>query len=462
MRRHARPPPVTRSASHNHRFFTERRKASKSLRKLQDAFPSRAEVRRHGRHYLHECGRAGRAGRPGHVARRVPPRERGLAQIGRRRHGHEVRRPAPPLARPSSPRAGVARARRGARRPCPRTLGRAASRRPLARTSPPCPRGTRSCRRQTAADGSSPSSAAVGLARARARTRARVARSRRVPLRRRLSSAISCRQRNAPRDPSPARSPLAAASFPQGAPAVSGPAPPSTPGARPQRRGGHADVRRPGGVRETVQAAPHQAGIHAGGRRPGARHALRKRLLADDHMSVRSVAVEFQEHVQAETAAAKVAGGGGLDDGFADEHRQNSGAGQEEEKAHEHRGVGEGGARAALSQAAEALGARNNQPGGQPAAREGSGARVVLQQATEGEADDSSEHARRGHDGRNGSADALRPPRAAREPSGSSLAFALPFAPHVVPSGHGGPSARGALTVSLLGPARQTLLVPGR
>lgn len=461
MRRHARPPPVTRSASHNHRFFTKRRKAYESLRKLQDAFPSRAEVRRDGRHHLHECGRAGRAGRPGDVARRVPPRERGLAQIGRRRHGHEVRGPAPPFAWASSPRAGLPGACGSPRRACAGTLGRAASRRPVARTSSSCS-WTCPCGCQAAADGGSPSSAAVGFARARARTRARVARSCRVPLRRRLSFAIPCRQRDAARDAPSTRPPFVVAFVAEGVAAVASVAPSSTSRTRPQRGRGHADFRRPGSFRETVQAAPHQVGIHPSGRRVGARYAIWKRIFADDHMSVRSVTVELQEYVQAEAAAAKVVGGGGFDDGLADEHRQDRGAREEEEKAHEHRSVGEGSAGAALSQAAEAFGSGDHQLSGQFAVGEGSGACVVLQQATEGEADDSSEHTRRGHDGGHGGTDALRPSRVARESSGSSFALALALAPHAVPSGHGGPSARGALTVSLLGPARQTLLVPGR
>ena len=65
--------------------------------------------------------------------------------------------------------------------------------------------------------------------------------------------------------------------------------------------------RRPGGLCQAVQAAPDQAGLHPGRRRPGPRHPLRQRFLPDDDLPVRGAAAEFQEHVQAEAPAPKVA-----------------------------------------------------------------------------------------------------------------------------------------------------------
>jgi len=51
-------------------------------------------------------------------------------------------------------------------------------------------------------------------------------------------------------------------------------------------------------------------------------------------MPVRGAAAVVQEHVQAQAAAAKVAGGGGLDDGLADQHRQDRGAGPQAQETH--------------------------------------------------------------------------------------------------------------------------------
>lgn len=115
--------------------------------------------------------------------------------------------------------------------------------------------------------------------------------------------------------------------------------------------GGRSYLRRPGGLRQTVQAAADQARLHASGRRSSPGHPLRQRVLTDNDMQIRGVTVVLQEHVQAETPVTEVAGGGGLDDGLPDKHRQDRGPGEEEEKANEYRSVSEGSVGAALPQA---------------------------------------------------------------------------------------------------------------
>jgi hypothetical protein len=157
--------------------------------------------------------------------------------------------------------------------------------------------------------------------------------------------------------------------------------------------------------------------------------------------------------VQAEAAPPEVARGGGLYDGLADLHRQDRRPGPEEEKAHQHRGVSEGRPRAALPQAAQALGPGDILAGRQLAARKGGCASVVLQSAAEGKADDAAEHARGrddgGHAPRQPHAPQLRPPPGhARLPHGPALA--LPQSPYVVSPRHG-PPVDGALASSPLG-----------
>lgn len=144
-------------------------------------------------------------------------------------------------------------------------------------------------------------------------------------------------------------------------------------------------------------------------------------------MPVRGAAAVVQEHVQAQAAAAKVAGGGRLDDGLADQHRQDRGAGSQAQEAHQHRGVRQGGPGAALPQAAQTVRAGDHVAGRLATAGEGGGARVVLQPEAEGKAHDAPEHhgrpAGRRHDGR-------RPGRRRRRPDGPRGP-----APSVPPSG---------------------------
>ena len=159
------------------------------------------------------------------------------------------------------------------------------------------------------------------------------------------------------------------------------------PGRRPVGRG-EPDVRRPGSFRQTVQTAADQVGIHPGRRRTGPGHFVRQRLLADDHLPVRGPAAQLQEHVQIEAAAAKVAGRGRLDDRLADVHRQDSGPGTEAQEADVDRGERQGSPGAALPQAAETVGPGDRLPGRLAPVGEGSGPRLVLQPAAEGEAHD--------------------------------------------------------------------------
>lgn len=72
--------------------------------------------------------------------------------------------------------------------------------------------------------------------------------------------------------------------------------------------------RRPGVLRQAVQAEKDQARLHAGRRRPRPGDAVRQRVLADDNLPLRGPAAELQEHVQADAATQEVAGGGRLDD----------------------------------------------------------------------------------------------------------------------------------------------------
>uniref|UniRef100_A0A8B9WSS4 Uncharacterized protein n=1 Tax=Bos mutus grunniens TaxID=30521 RepID=A0A8B9WSS4_BOSMU len=195
----------------------------------------------------------------------------------------------------------------------------------------------------------------------------------------------------APSPPSPPRAPAPAAPAPRaGAP----------PPRRRRRRGartqqprsalgrGHADVRRPGAVRQAVQAAAHQAGLHAGRRGAGTGHPVRQRVLADYHLPLRGPAAELQEHVQAQTVAQQVAGGGGLEHRQPHEHRQDRGAGPQAQEADLHRGERQGRTGEPLPQVPQALCAGDHKPGRQPAAREGGGTGVVLQPEAEGEAHD--------------------------------------------------------------------------
>jgi len=160
------------------------------------------------------------------------------------------------------------------------------------------------------------------------------------------------------------------------------------PPAEPALGRGHADLGRPGAVRQAVQAAPDQAGLHAGGRGARSRHPLRQRLLPDHNMQVRGAPTELQEHVQTQAPAQQMAGGGGLHLGKPDQPGQDRRAGEEEEKADLDRGECQRGPGEPFPQVPETRGGGDHLAGGQPAAREGSGAGLVLQPAAEGEAHD--------------------------------------------------------------------------
>lgn len=159
--------------------------------------------------------------------------------------------------------------------------------------------------------------------------------------------------------------------------------------------------------------------------------------------------------MQVEAPASEVARRSGLDDGQPDQHRQDRRAGPQEEEAHIDRGVGEGCARAALPQAAEAFSAGDNFARRQSAAGEGGGARVVLQQATEGEAHDAPEHAGRRDDGGYG-ARALRARRRARVPAAARAALSA-RAVAAARTAAGRAHARSALTVRPVGAAAAVL-----
>lgn len=444
-RRSAKPSVTINFRKRYHRFFTKRRKACESLRNVQDAFLRGAAVRGDGGHHVHERG-ARRPGRPRHAARGLPLLGRQPALRGRR-HGDEV--PAPPPPAPSRPRPGLAGAR-GRPRARARPLGGAAPRRPLGRAPPPPPaRGREAAAR-------APPPAARGQP-------ARLARARRLALRRGLPSAVPRREWHAaPRAPGarPARRSLAP--VPARPAALPRAPPPHAPRERSQWRGRHADLGRFGGIREAIQATPYQAGLYASGRGSGARHSIWKCLFSDDNLQIRSVATKLQKYVQTEASLAKMVGGSRFHDGITDEHRQDSRARAQEEKAHQYRGIGEGSSRTTFPQAAKTVGPGDNFSGGQLAAREGGSEGLVLQQAAEGEENDAAQHAGRGHDGRDECADALWAPRHARQSPGPAFSLALAQPAHAVPSGHGRPPARRPLTVSLLGAPRQTLPLPGR
>lgn len=444
-RRSAKPSVTINFRKRYHRFFTKRRKACESLRNVQDAFLRGAAVRGDGGHHVHERG-ARRSGWPRHAAWGLPFLGRQPSFRGRR-HGDEVPAPSPPAS--SRARSGLAGAC-GRARAWPGPLGCAASRRSLGRASPPSPaRGREAAAR-------APPSAARGQP-------ARLARARRLALRRGLPSAVSrCQWHVAPRAPSarPARRALAPLfARPSALPCA---APSHASRERPQWRGRHANLRRPRGIRQAIQATPYQARLYASGRGSGARHSLWKCIFADDNLQIRGVATKFQKYVQTEASLAKVVGGSRFHDGIADEYRQDSRARAQEEKAHQYRGIGEGSARTTFSQAAKTVSAGDHISRGQPAAREGSSEGLVLQQAAEGEANDAAQHAGRGHDGRDECADALWAPRHARQSPGPAFPLALAQPAHAVPSGHGRPPACRPLTVSLLGAPRQTLPLPGR
>lgn len=444
-RRSAKPSVTINFRKRYHRFFTKRRKACESLRNVQDAFLRGAAVRGDGGHHVHERG-ARRPGWPRHAARGVPFVGRQPSFRGRC-HGDEV--PASPPSAPSRARPGLAGAR-GRARARAGPLGSAAPRRPLGCAPPPPPaRG-----RETAARASSP--AARGQP-------ARLARARRFALRRGLPSAVPRRQRHAaPRASGalPTRRPLAP--VPERPTALPRASPSHASRERPQWRGRHTNLRRFRGIREAIQATPYQARLHASGRGSGARHSLWKCIFADDNLQIRGVATKFQKHVQTKASLAKVVGGSRFHNGITDEHRQDSRARAQEEKAHQYRGIGEGSAGATFPQAAKTISAGDYIPRGQPAAREGSSEGLVLQQAAEGETNDAAQHAGRGHDGRDECTDALWAPRHARQSPGPTLPLAFAQPAHAVPSGHGWPPTSRPLTVSLLGAPRQTLPLPGR
>ena len=92
--------------------------------------------------------------------------------------------------------------------------------------------------------------------------------------------------------------------------------------------------------------------------------------------------------MQAEAVVTKVAGRSRQHDGDKCEHRQNSSAGEEAEKADVDRGVDQGRPGAALQQEPEAVRPGDHLPRRVVAAGEGGGAGLVLQSAAEGEADD--------------------------------------------------------------------------
>ena len=113
-------------------------------------------------------------------------------------------------------------------------------------------------------------------------------------------------------------------------------------------------------------------------------YAVRQRLQSDHHLPVWGAPVELQKHVQTEAVAGQMAGGGGQRHRLAQLHRQNLPAGPETEKAHQHRGDGQGVAGAALYAPPEAHGAGDYRAGRPAAAGEGSGACMVLQSEAEG------------------------------------------------------------------------------
>lgn len=211
----------------------------------QDAVHRGSEVRRHGGDHVH--------------ARRDGPREHRRVSrcvaAERRARGHEVPAPAA-LGRVAV--AGRARAQQ--------PLDLAAVGRPLGHAPAPRARTRAPARREAAARAARPPApAAPG---------ARVARPGREPaLRGRVAGRAA---RWLPHAHAPA--PHAARH-----PALAAPAPRARDGPRPAR-GGYAHQRRPRGVRETVQTATYQTRLYAGRRRPRARHPLRERVLADDHM----------------------------------------------------------------------------------------------------------------------------------------------------------------------------------
>ena len=101
----------------------------------------------------------------------------------------------------------------------------------------------------------------------------------------------------------------------------------------------HWLFRRSRGLCQAVQAAAHQAGFHPGGRGPGPRHSLRQRVQPDHHLPLRGPPAQLQEHVQAEAAAAEVAGRGGQHHRHLRQHRQDCRPGPEAQEADEHRSL---------------------------------------------------------------------------------------------------------------------------